>query len=486
MTSHRQIVYLPLIGSEVETDKIEDALKQYGNLVDKKFLSPPGATIKSAYFIFEDEASVNMCLAGEISKTVKVEDHELTVKRVSSFQKSEIVKSFPTLFEQDGDVDEFDAILSMFDSLTDEQRSSTLNRLSVIAGSGVWNPAVRTGTGGNLTLGTGSGPGTSSSGDGIAVNNITRVSHGGSTTIPTPLGGSSIVIENAAGPPRRLRLFSGKTPVPNGEVDYEDWRLCAKQMLDNTRNESEKKRTLMDSLLRPALSLVSHLGGAPADQIFAELELIYGKVHDKFGVMAAVHSTLMLNKEKPSQYLQRIYTVVTEAADCGAIERSEVVRNTISQFRVGLLNEPLAATLRLQELENNPPPFARLMQTVRKEETLQAERDAHRARSVKVQQMTCDPTPPALPSPKQTRKADDSIQVLQQQLVAQGEELKKLRSQFGNQGSKQQKSSKSKFKGFCYNCGKDHHKSHECNSPSNPEYVQQRLQNRKAKKSSNE
>ena len=54
---------------------------------------------------------------------------------------------------------------------------------------------------------------------------------GGSNTCST-LGVQRIVVEtNACSRP--LRLFSGKTPSPPGEVDFETWRILAQQKLDD-------------------------------------------------------------------------------------------------------------------------------------------------------------------------------------------------------------------------------------------------------------
>ena len=464
-----RVVYIPHVALEVELTDIEEQVKKYGTISDKIFVEPPGATMKCAYFVFANPACVNALLSGEVSTTIKVGDSDLIVKRVSGFHKYELSEAFPTMFPPEET--DIDTIMSLLDNMPGQQRRSTLNHLSILAGAG---DGVPSGTG-TSTQNTASGSAGVPAGGSFAVSNSTRVSHGGRADL---FPGASITVENPPQLPRRLRLFSGKSPTPNGEVEYEDWRLCAKNMIENTTDEAAKKRCLMDSLLRPALSLVSHMGGAPASTIFDELELIYGKVHDKFGIMATVHGTLMNRSEKPSQYLQRIYTVVTEAADCGAIDRGDIVKNTIAQFRLGLLNEPLGVTLRLHELEQNPPPFAKLMQSVRREEALQANRDAHRAKTAKVHQVAATSD-----SPDKTTSGD-CVSLLQQQVTAQSKELEQLRAQMRSHSGKKEKKEKKKssFKGFCYNCGKDNHKSDQCTGASNPEYVQQRLQSRKAKK----
>ena len=49
---------------------------------------------------------------------------------------------------------------------------------------------------------------------------------------------------------RKLRLFSGNQPTPNGEVNFATWRITAKQVIDDgVIDEKEKKRCLIDSLL---------------------------------------------------------------------------------------------------------------------------------------------------------------------------------------------------------------------------------------------
>ena len=86
-----------------------------------------------------------------------------------------------------------------------------------------------------------------------------------------------------------------QTPTPSGEVDYQTWRLSAKQLLATSTNDREVRRSILESLQRPAPELVSHLENDAAKTIFDELELIYGKVMDKHAVLAKLHSRTYFN-----------------------------------------------------------------------------------------------------------------------------------------------------------------------------------------------
>jgi len=78
---------------------------------------------------------------------------------------------------------------------------------------------------------------------------------------------------------RKLRLFSGKKPVPNGEVDFETWSRLAQQVVNDTEvSESSKQRVVLSSLLRPALDIA--LSETTSKGTLDTLRTIYGNVQD--------------------------------------------------------------------------------------------------------------------------------------------------------------------------------------------------------------
>ena len=81
---------------------------------------------------------------------------------------------------------------------------------------------------------------------------------------------------------RKLRLLSGKTPVPAGEIDYDTWRRQVKQ-LEQEEDEADglsdpqKKRLILQSLLRPAADTVFNIQG-PCKDVLEVLDTVYGSV----------------------------------------------------------------------------------------------------------------------------------------------------------------------------------------------------------------
>ena len=481
----------------VNDTQVRALLQQYGT-VSHCVLETPSGNVTSAYAVFEDAQSATDAIAGSSDSSLKLGGKAVHIRNVVALQQADMVRLMPDLStltqtpSTGGDEDkDIDAIIKMLDATSPTKRRKTLeavmHKLSIVAGpSGATGLADSGGIPNAVTPGAGSGQ----SGDRSLLCS-TRVSFGESVSIPNNGATNSIIIENSAGPPRRLRLFSGKIPVPNGEVEYSTWRLHAKQMLESSKNENEKKKCILDSLCRPALELVSGLDSARADEIFAELERLFGAVHDTHAIMAKLHDTLQVAKETPSSFLQRLHLVVREAVECKAILPTQLMTTTVRQFNFGLLDETLAQRLKLDELEVVPPAFSVLMQQVRREEARQAERLARRSKVVKVNQTHCVDDNTDVKQSKNNSKVSsvtnddkmDEVRILQQQVSDQQKQIKSLESRLksgsgskstGDTGKKQ-----SKFRGFCYNCGKDNHKNQDCVAPANPEYVHQRLQQRK-------
>ena len=62
---------------------------------------------------------------------------------------------------------------------------------------------------------------------------------------------------------RKLRTFSGKSPVPSGEVEFETWWIQFSQAIGNDDDVSpaQKKRIILQSLFRPAMVAVKSVVG---------------------------------------------------------------------------------------------------------------------------------------------------------------------------------------------------------------------------------
>ena len=115
-----------------------------------------------------------------------------------------------------------------------------------------------------------------------------------------------IVVQATSSPkPRKLRLFSGRKPIPSGEVDFETWRLLVKQLeADDHISDGDKKLVVLQNLLRPALDAVKSCGAL--SEILDILDNLYGTIVDGQELLIRFHTTYQEDKESGSEYVQRI------------------------------------------------------------------------------------------------------------------------------------------------------------------------------------
>ena len=178
-----------------------------------------------------------------------------------------------------------------------------------------------------------------------------------------------IVVETSSRPPpRKLRLFSGKSPVPSGEVDFDTWRLLVKQLEeDGNVTDVDKKAIILQNLLRPALDAVRSVEGS-FREVLKVLDNLYGTIVDGAELLIKFHTTYQNEKETASAYLQRIYLLLMETAEKGGVTLADVPKFLLKQFIRGSVDEALIAKLKLEDKLDNPPSFADFLLSVRTEE----------------------------------------------------------------------------------------------------------------------
>lgn len=104
----------------------------------------------------------------------------------------------------------------------------------------------------------------------------------------------------------RLRPFSGRTPRPNHEMDYDTWRSSVESLLHDP-SVSDLQRTRLLRLLPPACDLVKHLNYDTLPEVYLQhLDSAYGTVQDGEELYAKFMDTFQNHGEKPSEYLQRL------------------------------------------------------------------------------------------------------------------------------------------------------------------------------------
>ena len=132
----------------------------------------------------------------------------------------------------------------------------------------------------------------------------------------------------------KLRCFSGKTPCPNLESDYDAWRSTVDFFLaDPSMSDKHIARRIIESLLPPAANVVQHLGpnSSPHDYL-SLLDSAYGIVDDGDELFAKFLNTNQNSGEKPSSYLQRLQAVLSKVVKRGGIATVDIERQLLKQF----------------------------------------------------------------------------------------------------------------------------------------------------------
>ncbi|KAK2861010.1 hypothetical protein Q7C36_005176 [Tachysurus vachellii] len=168
----------------------------------------------------------------------------------------------------------------------------------------------------------------------------------------------------------RLRVFSGKVPRPAGEVDYDTWRNSVELILqDPSLSELHRSRRILDSLLPPASEIVKQLGAKALPVAYLEiLDSAFDTIEDGDDLFARFLNMLQNASEKPSLYLQRLYTNLLKVIKRGGISADEADRQLLKQFCRGCWDDTLIANLQLEHKRNRPPPFPELLLQLRSEE----------------------------------------------------------------------------------------------------------------------
>ena len=137
-----------------------------------------------------------------------------------------------------------------------------------------------------------------------------------------------------------------------------------------------RTRRVLDSLSPPAANLVKRLGPQASPRAYLDLlDSAFATVEDGDELFARFLSTLQDAGEKPSEYLQRLYIVLSKVIKQGSLPASESDRHLLRQFCRGCWDNGLLADLQLEQKKNNPPPFSELLFLLRVEEDKQAAKE---------------------------------------------------------------------------------------------------------------
>uniref|UniRef100_A0A8C6TK85 CCHC-type domain-containing protein n=1 Tax=Neogobius melanostomus TaxID=47308 RepID=A0A8C6TK85_9GOBI len=268
----------------------------------------------------------------------------------------------------------------------------------------------------------------------------------------------------------RLRLFSGRCPRPNNEVDFESWRSSVELLLKDAKQpDSSKSRRLLESLSSPAVDLVKHLpADSPPVTYLQILDSAFGTVEDGDDLFAKYLNTMQNHGEEPSSYLQRLQVMLNTTFIRGGISAGELDKQLLKQFIRGCWDNDLIAELQLEQKKQTPPTFADLLlmlRTAEKRRTSKMSRMKQHLNTTKPKVYShyqgAQSQSPERPRPK---AVDSEIQNLKKQIAD-------LQSHLSSDQRPDIHSSNRPKPWYCFKCGEDGHIKPQCENEPNSHLI---------------
>ena len=288
-------------------------------------------------------------------------------------------------------------------------------------------------------------------------------------------------------PTYKLRPFSGRTPKPENEIDYDTWSAQIKLLLtDVNMPPIQITRQILESLRSPAAEVVKGLQLETPPTIYLQvLDSAYSTVQDGEELFAQFLNTLQDPGEKPSSYLHRLLTVLNTVVRRGGVAARDIDRHLLRQFCRGCWDNGIIAKLQLEQKRENPPSFAQLLLLLRTEEDRQLAKESLMKKHIgsskqraALHSQTCFSCGHTDNSASSIDELKDQVKKLQQQMSAL------LSRTTGTPAQTQKKNNKTLASqspqntrpraGFCYKCGEDGHMVASCSQLANPALVQQK------------
>ena len=163
-----------------------------------------------------------------------------------------------------------------------------------------------------------------------------------------------------------LRSFSGKTPKPPGEADFD-----VDLMFQDGVPIDIQRRNILESLLPPASDVVKQLGSSAHPKAYLKLlNSAYGVVEDGDEIFARFLNTHQNSGEKASDYLQRLQVLLSTAVKRDGLCQSAASHHLVKQFQRGCWDHTLILQLELKS--GTSLDFAELLLQLRTEEDRRA------------------------------------------------------------------------------------------------------------------
>ncbi|XP_039632266.1 paraneoplastic antigen Ma1-like [Polypterus senegalus] len=276
---------------------------------------------------------------------------------------------------------------------------------------------------------------------------------------------------------RKLRTFSGLTPTPNGEEDYEVWAEHTTHILEEWQcSDNVKKQRLVECLRGPAADIVRFVKvenpSATSCDYLKALDTAFGPTENASDLMVKFRNTFQEKGEKLSVYIIKLDKLLHSVLRKGGLKSSELNRLRIEQIIRGALPDDMVALrLRMTHKFCEPPPFTELLKEVREEENMIHNRSTVQA-TVTVSSVASD----------KTDSADCEVELLKKEIRGLRSEMARLLSaavapvtsdtpKMHSLAVTTGRSALSKAGGgeniFCYKCGENGHFKQDCANEKN-------------------
>ncbi|XP_063811778.1 paraneoplastic antigen Ma1 homolog [Pseudophryne corroboree] len=180
---------------------------------------------------------------------------------------------------------------------------------------------------------------------------------------------------------RRLRIFSGVTPVPTGEESYEVWREAAVQHSEEWRcPEHIKIQRIVESLRGPAMGIIHatrrSYTQATLKDYFEALDYSFGTLEDVGDILSRLNHTYQEPNETLTNYIYRLDKILYKLLDKGGINPQEIDERRLKHIlRGALTTNPVAQRLRCRMPREPAPTLRELIKEVKLEEVQIANRE---------------------------------------------------------------------------------------------------------------